>query len=263
MSIKLSALQLVGLLLAGTLLSQTRELEVMSSGGFSAAYIVLSHEFSDQTHIGLKTVYGASMGGAPTSIPSRLRRGEPADVVILASEGLEDLIAEGYVVASSRVDLASSLIGMAVRAGSAKPDISTLAAFGRTLVESKSIAYSASASGTYLSTILFPRLGLPDELKAELEAKSLRVVGERVGTVVARGEAEIGFQQVSELLPIEGITYVGTIPAEVQKVTMFSAGVTTRARSLDAAEALLEHLSSPESASVIARTGMKPQSTGR
>ena len=104
MSIKLSAPQLVGLLLAGTLLSQTRELEVMSSGGFSAAYIVLSREFSDQTHIDLKTVYGASMGGAPTSIPSRLRRGEPADVVILASEGLEDLIAEGYVVASSRVE---------------------------------------------------------------------------------------------------------------------------------------------------------------
>ncbi len=172
---------------------------------------------------------------------------------------LENLIAEGYVVASSRVDLASSLIGMAVRAGSARPDISTLAAFERTLVEAKSIAYSASASGTYLSTILFPRLGLADELKA----KSLRVVGERVGAVVARGDAEIGFQQVSELLPIEGITYIGTIPSEVQKVTMFSAGITTRARDVDAAEALLEHLSSPESAPVIARTGMKPQSTGR
>ena len=150
--------------------------------------------------------------------------------------------------------LASSLIGMAVRAGSPKPDISTLAAFERTLVEAQSIAYSASASGTYLSTILFPRLGLAKELAP----KSLRVVGERVGNVVARGEAELGFQQVSELLSIEGITYVGTIPDEVQKVTMFSAGFTTQARNVDAAEALLEHLSSPESASVIAGTGMKP-----
>ena len=259
MSIKLSALNLVILFLSGTLLSEASELKVMSSGDLSAAYRVLSHEFSDQTHIDVETVYGASMGGAPTSIPIRLRRGEPADVVILASEGLEDLIAEGYVVASSRIDLASSLIGMVVRAGSAKPDISTLAAFERTLVEAKSIAYSASASGTYLATVLFPRIGLPDELKA----KSLRVVGERVGTVVARGDAEIGFQQVSELLPIEGITYVGTIPDEVQKVTMFSAGITTRATNLDAAEALLEHLSSPESSPVIAKTGMTPQSTRR
>ncbi len=259
MSMKLLALKLFILLLAGTPLSEASELKVMSSGGFSAAYRVLSREFSEQTHIEVNTVSGASMGGAPTSIPSRLRRGEPADVVILASGGLELLIAEGYVVASSRIDLASSLIGMAVRAGSATPDISTRAAFERTLVEAKSIAYSASASGTYLSTILFPRLGLADVL----EAKSLRVVGERVGTVVARGDAEIGFQQVSELLPIEGITYVGTIPDEVQKVTMFSAGITTGAKNLEAARALLEHLSSPKAAPVIAGTGMTPQSTGR
>ena len=118
MSIKLSSLNLVILFWAGTLPAEAPELEVkvMSSGGFSAAYRVLSREFSEQTHIDLETVYGASMGGAPTSIPSRLGRGEPADVVILASEGLENLIVEGYVVASSRVDLASSLIGMAVHA---------------------------------------------------------------------------------------------------------------------------------------------------
>ncbi len=129
MSIKLLALNLNLLLLAGTPLSEASELEVMSSGGFSAAYRVLSREFSDETHIDVNTVFGASMGGASTFIPSRLRRGKPADVVIMVSEGLEQMIAEGYVVASSRVDLASSLIGMAVRAGSATPDISTRVAF--------------------------------------------------------------------------------------------------------------------------------------
>lgn len=250
---------LLGLLAACVLLSgqarPTTEIDVMSSGGFTAAYGVLAPEFTEKTQIILNTVYGASMGGAPTSIPSRLERGEPADVVILASAGLEKLIAEGKVVANSRVDLASSLIGMAVRAGEAVPDISTLAGLERTLLDAESIAYSASASGTYLSTQLFPQLGIADALKA----KSIRVEGERVGAVVARGDAAIGFQQVSELLPIEGITYVGPIPKEAQKVTLFSAGITTNARNPGAARALLDYLSSPRAAPVIAETGMEPQ----
>jgi molybdate transport system substrate-binding protein len=147
---------------------------------------------------------------------------------------------------------------MAVRAGAAVPHISTVEAFERTLLEAESIAYSASASGTYLSTELFPRLA-----NAELiRGKSIRVVGERVGAVVARGEAEIGFQQVSELLPIEGITYVGTIPDEIQKVTVFSAGITTKARNKDAAKALIDYLASTEAAPIVARTGMIPRAEG-
>ena len=252
----LYTLTLLGALASGYA-SQTAEteLDVMSSGGFSAAYRILSPEFTRESQIHLNTIHGASMGGAPTSIPNRLARGEPADVVILASEGLEKLIAEGKVVASSRVDLASSLIGMAVRSGEPIPDISTVEAFKRALLNAESVAYSASASGTYLSTRLFPRLEISDQL----EDKSIRVTGELVATVVARGEAEIGFQQVSELLPIEGITYVGTIPDEVQKVTMFSAGITTRAKSIEAARALIEYLSSPNAAAVITQTGMDPQ----
>ncbi len=257
------ALNLLGLLAAGTLLAgQTApgtEIDVMSSGGFSAAYRVLSPEFTRQTQIVLNTVYGASMGGAATSIPMRLGRGEPADVVILASQGLEGLIAQGEVIAESRVDLASSLIGMVVRAGKKQPDISSVEALKRTLLDARSVAYSASASGTYLSTHLFPRLGIA----SDLEGKSIRVSGERVGAVVARGDAAIGFQQVSELLPIEGVTYVGTIPDEVQKVTMFSAGITTRAKDLDAARILIEYLSSPRAAPVIARTGMVPGGEAR
>lgn len=233
---------------------------VMRSGGLAAAYGILAPEFTRQSRVRIKTVAGSSMGGAPTSIPNRLARGEPADLVILAGEALDRLIADGLVIAGSRIDLASSLIGMVVRAGEAKPDITTVEAFKRTLLDAEPIAYSASASGTYLSTQLFPRLDIADLIMG----KCIRVIGERVGTVVARGDAEIGFQQVSELLPIEGITYVGTIPDEMQKVSMFSAGITTRAKHVDAVKALIEFLRSPEAAPVIAKTGMEPQAkTGR
>jgi len=240
------------LFFGGTVLAA--EINVMSSGGFTAAYNELVPEFERTTQNKVVTVYGASMGGAPDSIPSRLQRGEPADVVILASSGLDNLVEEGKVVAGSRVDLARSTIGMAVRAGAPKPDISTVDAFKRTLLEAKSIAYSASASGIYLSTELFPRLGIADQIKD----KSKRIESERVGTVVARGDAEIGFQQVSELLPIEGIDYVGPLPAEIQKVTIFSAGITTSAKEPDAAQALIEFLSSPAAAPTITKTGMEP-----
>lgn len=253
------ALLLLGLLASATLLAATFQplarLDVMSSGGFTAAYLELSKAFSEQTGVVLDTVYGASMGGAASAIPSRLQRDEAADVVILAGEALAVLIGSGQVVADSRVDLASSRIGMAVRDGTAIPNIRTIEAFTQTLLQTKSIAYSASASGTYLSTVLFPRLGIGEQIAR----KSIRVVGERVGTVVARGDADIGFQQVSELLPIEGITYVGPIPDEAQKITMFSAGVTTNAKDPDTAKRLIAFLSSPEAAPIITKTGMTPQ----
>ena len=167
---------------------------------------------------------------------------------------MKKLIAEGKVIASSRIDLASSRIGMAVRSGESKPDISSIESFKSVLLNASTIAYSASASGTYLSTELFRRL----EIEDKLTDKCIRVSGERVGAVVARGEAEIGFQQVSELLTIEGITYVGTIPEEVQKVTMFSAGIISNSKNIEAAKSLITYLSSPEASSVISASGMEP-----
>ena len=207
------------LLIVGNAVAE--EIRVMTSGGFAAPYNKVIPEYERATQDTVLTAYGASMGGAPDSIPMRLERGESADVVILAATALEELIKQGKVVAGSRVDLVRSSIGMAVRAGAPRPDIRTVEALKRTLLEAKSIAYSASASGTYLSTELFPRLGIADEI----QEKSQRIEGERVGDVVARGDAEIGFQQISELLPIEGIDYVGPLPDEVQRVTVFSAGI--------------------------------------
>jgi molybdate transport system substrate-binding protein len=226
----------------------------MSSGGFTAAYKNLTPEFERMTKHKVATAYGASMGGAPDSIPSRLERGEPADVVILAGPALDKLIEQGKVVPGSRVDLARSTIGMAVRAGAPKPANSTGEARKRTQLEAKSIAYSASASGTYLSNEVFPRLGIAEQIKD----KAKRIESERVGTVVARGDAEIGFQQVSELLPIPGIDYVGPLPAEVQQVTVFSAGIAVGAKEPAAGRELIRFLSSADAAPAVKATGLDP-----
>jgi molybdate transport system substrate-binding protein len=164
------------------------------------------------------------------------------------------LVGEGKVAAASRVDLARSNIGMAVRRGAPQPDIRTVDALKRALLEAKSVAYSAQVSGLYLSTELFPRLGIVDQMAK----KSIRVDVGRVGAVVARGEAEIGFQQISELLEVQGIDYVGPLPAEVQRVTVFTAAVAAGAKNPDAAQALIEFLASPRGKEVMAKSGLDP-----
>jgi molybdate transport system substrate-binding protein len=230
------------------------QIHVMTSGGFTAAYLEVVPEFERTTGHTVVTAYGASMGNAPDSIPRRLDRGEPADVVILASTALDELVARGKVVSGSRVDLVRSSIGMVVRAGARKPDITSVEALTRTLLEATSIAYSASASGTYLSTELFPRLGIADRIGP----KSRRIESERVAAVVARGDAEVGFQQISELLGFPGVEYVGPLPAEVQRVTVFSGGVTVGARNPEMARALLAFLASPAAVPAIRKSGLEP-----
>jgi molybdate transport system substrate-binding protein len=230
------------------------EIRVMTSGAFTAAYRQLTPEFERATHNKIVTAYGASMGGAPDSIPSRLQRGEPADVLILAAPALDELIQQGKVVAGSRVDLVRSKIGVAVRAGAPKPDISSMDALKRTLLGAKSIAYSASASGVYLSHELFEHLGIAEQI----QSKCKRIASEPVGAVVARGDAEIGFQQISELLPVPGIDYVGPLPAGAQKITVFSAGIAVGAKQPGAARALIKFFSSAAAASVAAKSGLEP-----
>ena len=230
------------------------EVRVMTSGAFTAPYKELVPAFEKATGHKVISAYGASQGGAPDSIPSRLDRGEPVDVVILAGPALDGLIKAGKVVDGSRVDVVRSTIGMVVRQGAPKPDIGTVEALKRTLLEAKSIAYSASASGTYLSTEMFPKLGIAEQIKG----KTQRIVSERVGTVVARGDAEIGFQQVSELLSIPGVDYVGPLPAEVQRVTFFSAGIATGAKEPEVARELVKFFTSPAADPVIAKHGLEP-----
>jgi molybdate transport system substrate-binding protein len=194
------------------------------------------------------------MGNTPEAIPNRLSRGEPVDVVIMVGSALDDLVKQGKVLPGSRVDLARSKIGMAVRSGTPKPDIGTVEAFKRTLLAAESIAYSDSASGVYLSRVLFPKLGIADQIAG----KSRMIPAEPVGAVVARGDAQIGFQQMSELLAVPGIEVVGPLPPEIQKVTVFSAGISSTSKEPDAARALVKFLSSPAAAPVIAKTGIEP-----
>lgn len=232
------------------------DLHVMISGGFAAAYdeLVPIYERSSGHHV--LTERGPSMGETPQAIPNRLARGENADLVILVDAGLDDLVAKHLVVDGSRVDLANATIYMAVRAGTSRPDISSVGSFTQTLKNAKSIAYSDSASGVYLEKTLFPKLD-PD---GDIRAKSRMIPAEPVGQVVARGDAELGFQQQSELQPVKGITIVGPIPGEVQKSTTFVAGVTTSAKEADAARDFVRFLGSREAQPAIIKSGMEPVS---
>ena len=230
------------------------QISVLVSGAFTEAYSGLVPQFESATGNKIETGYGASMGGAPDSIPSRLQRGERVDIVILAASALEDLIKKGQILPDSRADLVRSSIGVAVKAGTPHPDISSVDALKRTLLQAKSIAYSASASGVYLSTELFPALGIADQIKS----KSKRIADEPVGAVVARGDAGIGLQQISELLPVPGIDYIGPLPAEVQRVTVFSAGIAAASKEPAAARAFIKFLASPAAASAISKSGLTP-----
>ena len=225
----------------------------MTSGGTAAAYVALAPQFERATGHTVVTL-ATSAGIGADSILSRVRRGEPVDVIILNRAGIDDLIKEGKVVAASRVDLARSSIGMAVRRGAPKPDISTVDALKRALLQAKSVAYSAQVSGIYLAAELFPRLGIADQMAK----KSIRVEVGRVAAVVARGEAEIGFQQISELLEVQGVDYVGPLPPEVQRVTVFTAAVSAGAKNPDAARALIEFLASPRGIDEMSKSGLDP-----
>ena len=234
--------------------TMTDDLRVMTSGAFTAAYLELIPRLELLTKKKLVTA-ATSIGTGENSIPNRLRRGEPVDIVIVADGVLLGFIKDGLIMAESYTPLARSAIGMAVRAGAPKPDIGTVDALKRTLLQAKSIAYSASVSGDYVSTELFARLGIADQVAR----KSRRIEGgERVGSVIARGEAEIGFQQISELLPVSGIAHVTPLPPEVQRVSVFSAGVAARTSDANMANALIRFLASPEAAPAIKKSGLEP-----
>ena len=247
------ALGLAGaLLLAGA--ASAAEVQVMISGGLTAAYNVLVPEFERLTGNKVLTAYGPSMGTTVNAIPIRLERGEPADVLIMVGYALGDLVKQGKVVADSRVDLVKSPIGISVKSGAPKPDISSTDAVKRALLATKSIAYSDSASGVYVSTEMFEKLGIADAMKD----KARKIPATPVGEIVARGDAEIGFQQISEMLPVPGLDIVGQLPPELQKITVFSAGIASVSREPDAGKALIKFLASPAASAAITRSGMEP-----
>src|SRR5215471_9690805 len=230
------------------------EIRVMISGGLTAAYKVLVPEFERATGHTVVTSYGPSMGTTVNAIPVRLERGEPADVLIMVGYALKDLADKGKVMANSSIDLVKSPIGIAVKAGAPKPDISSADAVKRALLAAKTIAYSDSASGVYVSTEMFKKLGIEEEMKG----KARQIPATPVGEIVAKGEAEIGFQQISELIPVAGIDIVGPLPPELQKITVFSAGIASVSKEPDAGKALIKFLTSPAATGEIVKSGMEP-----
>jgi molybdate transport system substrate-binding protein len=240
--------------LAAQTAAYAAEIRVVTSGAFTEAYKKLVPIYEAASGHKVISAYGASIGNAPDSIPSRFARGEKFDLVILSEGGLEALMKDGKLVPGSRVDLARSQIGVAVRKGTPKPDISTVEALKQTLLNAKSVAYSASASGTYLSTEMFPKLGIAEQMQKTAK----KIMSERVGAVVARGEAELGFQQVSELIYFKELDFVGTLPDAVQQTIFFSSALVQDAEQQEAAKHLVRFFTSPAVAEIVRGTGLDP-----
>ena len=235
------------------------EFRVMTSGAFTAAHLALMPRLA--TVIGTRVVTAStSIGTGESSLPNRLKRGEIVDIVIVSDAVLQKFVEEGYVLAEGVTVLARSIIAMAVRAGAAKPDIGSAEALKSTMLRARSIGYSASVSGTYVTTELVQRLGI-----AEQVLPKCRLVGggERVGAVVARGELEIGFQQLSELLPVKGIDHITPLPPELQKVSSFAAGVAATSPDKARARSAIEFLASKEAVQAIKDSGLEPVVSSR
>jgi molybdate transport system substrate-binding protein len=234
------------------------ELKVITSGGFAAAFQEMQPEFEKATGIKVTVTRGASQGSGPDTIGAQLRRGVAADVVIMSREGLDDLIAEKKIVAGSDVNLGQTPLGMAVGAGAPKPDIRTVEAFKQTMLRAKSVTFPGSTTGIYMVKKLFPQLGIASEMAPKTTSTGV--------AAVAKGDAEIAVQPVSELLHTPGTEFVGTIPKEIQYVSVFSAAMvagSNEAKAVPAARALearklLDFLTSEKAKAAIKASGMEP-----
>ena len=234
------------------------DVQVMISAGFYGAYADLVPAFEQASGHRLVTTRGPSVGDSPEAIPTRLANGASADVVILDDAAADELARRGFVQAPTKVVFARSQIGMVVRAGAPVPDIGSVDAFRQVLLAAKSIGVSDSTSGTYLTTTLFGKLGVADAVTGKSRKVRGPPSGEPVAAVVARGELEIGFQQVSELMHVAGVTLVGPIPAELQPRFAYAGALTTNVKEPDAARALIRFIASPAAAAVIEKAGLAP-----
>jgi molybdate transport system substrate-binding protein len=231
---------------------------VLMSGGFAGAYDQLLPEFERTSGIEVATGSGASQGNGPHTIAAQLARGVPADVVIMSREGLAELVAAGRIAAGTIVDLASVPLGVAVRVGAAKPDVSTVDAFKQAVLRARTVAVPGSTSGIWLKTELFPRLGIAEKVNVTMTPR-----GSDASGMVATGDADVAVMPVSEIMAATGVDHAGAIPPEIQMVQVFAAAILASSKAVEAANRLIEFLASPRAAETIARSGMAPLATAR
>ena len=225
------------------------EIRVLSTQATEEAYRELVPEFEKATGNKVTTTFTGTLDAN-----KRLAADENYDLLIMAASSIDEHIKGGKVVPGSRVDLAKSGVGVGVKSGAPKPDISTTEALKKTILAARSIGYSTGPSGVYV-TGLFQRLGVADEIKGRLKQTPTGVF---VGSIIASGEAEIGFQQISELSHFAGVDYVGPLPADVQQFTMFSSGIIVGAKDADGAKALVKFITAPAAAAAFKNRGMEP-----
>jgi molybdate transport system substrate-binding protein len=229
------------------------QLNVLISGGFSSAYEQLLPEFERTSGIKVTTGSGASQGTGPQTIAAQLARGVPANVVILSREGLSELIAANRIAAGTEVDLARVPLGVAVRAGSPKPDVGTVEAFKQLMLKAKTVAVPGSTSGIWLTTDLFPRLGIAEKIKVKATARGKDATG-----MVAAGDADIAVMPVSEIVHAPGVDFAGSLAPEIQFVQTFSAAVVAGSGEIEASKRLIEFLASARASEAIKKSGMEP-----
>jgi molybdate transport system substrate-binding protein len=224
-------------------------LKIISSIATSAVLAELGAQYRLATG---QAVSAETAGGV--DVARRVEAGEALDIVVLAANVIDQLIGKGRLVAGSRVDLARSGVAVAVRAGTARPDIGSEEAVRGAVLAARKVAYSTGPSGIYLEK-LFARWGIADEIRPRLVVAP---PGTPVGTLLARGAAELGFQQLSELIHLPGIDLLGTLPAAIQLMTTFSAGLSVTSQRTDDARALLAFMNAPAAEAVKRRNGMQP-----
>lgn len=234
------------------------QLNVLISGGFTGAYEQLLPEFERTSGIKVTTGSGSSQGSGPQTISAQLARGVPANVVILSREGLNELIAANRIAAGTDVDLARVPLGVAVRARTPKPDVSTVEAFKQVLLNAKTVAVPGSTSGIWLTTNLFPRLGIAEKINVKVTPRGTDATG-----MVAAGDADLAVLPVSEIVRAAGVDFAGTISPEIQLVQVFSAAVVAGSREIEGSKRLIEFLASARASEAIRNSGMEPFATSR